>query len=382
MIRAVDSEPSSALARDLAILLLAGVLSLGALWLAGGPRLAPDSFRYLSAAQRINLDLPLVGQQRLAPGYTHSLAWLQRRGLDLLAGIQVAALAQCLLSLAAAGMAYVALAPLWGRRAALLGGLIYLLLPNLQRWNLYILCDGPADSMLVMIMAATLMLPRRAWALALLLAAGAWLGLLRSEGFMFLLPPLIYLAWRRRWSAAGAVAALTAALALGQDMVAAAGAQDMMNFLRQGVVMWGMSSLAPPPGLAAITATSPAHFYWLVAVSHPAWLLELMGLRVFWLLFYAYPPHHPLWYSVAAPGLALALYLLAAWGTWRGKGQRGEACLVWGFLVVAAVVAALTWVASDGRFLTRPLCCLVFLAGLGLDRLLLGGGPGRVPGKR
>ena len=382
MIRAVDAEPSSALARDLAILLLAGVLSLGALWLAGGSRLAPDSYRYLSAAQRINLDLPLVGQQRLAPGYTHSLAWLQRRGLDLVSGIQVVALAQCLLSLAAAGLAYLALAPLWGRRAALLGGLIYLLLPNLQRWNLYILSDGPANSMLVTVMAATLLVPRRSWALALLLAAGAWLGLLRSEGFLFLLPPLIYLAWRRRWPAVGVVAALTAALALGQDMVAAAGSQEMMNHLRRGVVMWGMSSLAPPPGLDSLTAAGPAHFYWLLAVSHPAWLLKLMALRVFWLLFYAYPPHHPLWYSVAAPGLALALYLLAAWGAWRGKGQRGEACLVWGFLAVAVVVAALTWVASDGRFLTRPLCCLAFLAGLGVERLLPGGGAGPAPGKR
>ena len=111
-------------------------------------------------------------------------------------------------------------------------GLIYLLLPNLQRWNI-ILTNGPADSMLVMIMAATLMLPRRAW--------------------------------------------------------------------------------------------------------------------------------------------ALALYLLAAWGTWRGKGRRGEAWLLWGFLAAAAVVAALTWVTSDGRFLTRPLCCLVFLAGMGLERLLPSG---------
>lgn len=65
--------------------------------------MAPDSYRYLSAAQRINLDLPLVGQQRLAPGYAHSLAWLQRRGLELMAGIQVTVLAQCLLSLAAWG---------------------------------------------------------------------------------------------------------------------------------------------------------------------------------------------------------------------------------------------------------------------------------------
>lgn len=372
----MGAKPASALVRDLAVLLLAGVLSLGALWLAGGPHLAPDSLRYLSAAQRINPDLPLVGQQRLAPGYTHSLAWLQRRGLEADEGIQVVVLAQCLLSVASAALAYLALAPLWGRRAALLGGLIYLLLPNLQRWNIYILTDGPADSMLVMIMATTLLLPRRAWALALLLAAGAWLGLLRSEGLVFLLPPLVYLAWRRRWPAAGAVAALTAALALGQDMGAAAGAQNMLGLLKQGVVMWDMSALPPPPALAASAAAGPAQFYWLAAFSHPGWLLELMGLRVFWLLFYAYPPHHPLWYSIAAPALALALYLLAAWGTWRGKGNRGEAWLVWGFLGMAMVVAALTWVVSDGRFLTRPLCCLVFLAGLGLERLLPAPRPG------
>lgn len=37
MIRAMDGEPSSALARDLVILLLAGVLSLGAMWLTGSP---------------------------------------------------------------------------------------------------------------------------------------------------------------------------------------------------------------------------------------------------------------------------------------------------------------------------------------------------------
>ncbi|MBU2549489.1 MAG: NAD(P)H-hydrate dehydratase, partial [Proteobacteria bacterium] len=53
----------------------------------------------------------------------------------------------------------------------------------------------------------------RPWALALLLAAGAWLGLLRSEGFLFLLPPLAYLAWRRRWLPAAALAALAAARA-------------------------------------------------------------------------------------------------------------------------------------------------------------------------
>ncbi|BEQ16769.1 hypothetical protein [Desulfoferula mesophila] len=47
---------------------------------------------------------------------------------------------------------------------------------------------------------------------------------------------------------------------------------------------------------------------------------------------------------------------------------------MWGFLGAALVVAGLTWVTSDGRFLTRPLCCLVFLAGLGLEPLLPGRG--------
>ncbi|MCF8043752.1 MAG: hypothetical protein K9L20_16740, partial [Desulfarculaceae bacterium] len=93
---------------------------------------------------------------------------------------------------------------------------------------------------------------------ALLLAAGAWLGLLRSEGLVFLLPPIIYLAWNRRWLATSAVAALVAALALGQDMGAAAGAQDMMSLLRQGVVMWDMSALPPPPDLAGAVVTGPA----------------------------------------------------------------------------------------------------------------------------
>lgn len=355
-------------ARDLAILLAVGLLVLGAMWLSGGTRLAPDSYRYLSAAQDINQHQPLVGYRKLAPGYTRPLAWLQRHGL----GNRVVVLGQCLLSLAAAGLAYAALAPLWGRRAAWLGGLLYLLLPNLQRWNLYILSDGPADSMLVMIMAATLLTARRRWALALLLAAGAWLGLLRSEGFLFLLPPLVYLAWQRRWGSAAAVAALLAALALGQDLGAAAQAQDMLNQLRQGVVVWGFSALPPPPGPSFLAASGPAHFYWLAAISHPLWLAQVMALRCFWLLAYAYPPHHPLWYSLAAPGLALALYLSAAWGTWRMKGRRGEAFLIWGFLAAALVVTALTYVASDGRFLTRPLCCLVFLAALGIDRLLPG----------
>lgn len=374
--------PAALLVRELAALLLVGALSLGAMWLVGGPRLAPDSLRYLDAAQDINQQRPLVGRRQLAPGYTHPLAWLLGQGLGVAQVARVAALVQCLLSLAAAALAYAALAPLWGRRAAWLGGLLYLLLPNLQRWNLYVLSDGPADSMLVVIMAATVLAVRRRWALALLLAAGAWLGLLRSEGFLFLLPPLIYLAWQRRWGSAAAVAALLAALALGQDLGAAADAQDLLNQLRQGTVMWGMSALAPPPEPAFLAASGPAHFYWLAAGSHPLWLAQVMALRCFWLLAYAYPPHHPLWYSLAAPGLALALYLSAAWGTWRMKGSRGEAFLAWGFLAVALGVAALTYVASDGRFLTRPLCCLAFLAGLGLERLLPGGRAASAPGKR
>lgn len=371
---AMPGDGVSRTVRDLCLLLLLGALALGALGLAGGVRPAPDSHRYLRAAQNINQHLPLLGQKKLAPGYTHALAWLQGQGLDRAGLGRVVVLGQCLLSLAAAGLAYAALAPLWGRRAALLGGLLYLLLPNLQRWNFYILTDGPADSMLVMVMAATLLLPRRPWALALLLAAGAWLGLLRSEGMAFLLPSLAYLAWRRRWLAAGAVAALLAALALGQNLGAAADAQKMMMLIKHGAVMWEMSYLTPPPDLAASAASSPAQFYMQAIITHPLWLIQVMGLRVFWLLSYAYPPHHPLWYSIAAPSLVLALYLLAAWGTWRMKGQRDQALLVWGFLAMAMVVAALTWVASDGRFLTRPLCGLVFLSGLGLERLLPGRG--------
>ncbi|MCB2191971.1 MAG: glycosyltransferase family 39 protein [Deltaproteobacteria bacterium] len=358
--------------RDLVILLVAGTLMLGAMWALKGLQLAPDSFRYLGAAKMINLQLPLVGQKRLTPGYTHPLAWMQRSGLELDKGLQVVVLLQCLLSLAAAALAYVALAPLWGRRAALLGGLLYLLLPNLQRWNIYILTDGPANSMLVVLMAATLMLPRRSWALALVLAAGAWLALLRSEGLVFLLPPMLYLAWRRRWLAAGTVAALLAALILGQNLGTAVVGQKMMMLIKNGEVMWEMSSLTPPPDLAGSAASSPVQFYMQALLTHPLWLIQVMGLRVFWLLFYAYPPHHPLWYSIAAPSLALALYLLAAWGTWRMKGQREQALFIWGFLAMAALVVAGTWVASDGRFLTRPLCCLVFLAGVGVERLLPG----------
>ena len=128
--------------------------------------------------------------------------------------------------------------------------------------------------------------------------------------------------------------------------------------------------------LAASAAAGPAQFYWQALISQPGWLLMLMGLRVFWLLFYAYPTHHPLWYSIAAPALALTLYLPAAWGTWRGKGNKGEAWSVWGFLGVAALVPRLTWVTSDGRFCARPLCCLVFWAGLGLERLLPAPRPG------
>jgi hypothetical protein len=189
-----------------------------------------------------------------------------------------------------------------------------------------------------------------------------------------LLPPLFYLAWRGRLGAAGAVAALLVALALGQDMGGAAGAQDLVGQLRQGVVMWHMSYLPPPPELAALPASGLIHFYGLALLHAPLWLLELAGLRLFWLLFYAYPPHHPLWYAVVAP--LLALYLAAAWGTWRAGRARREAWLVWGFLGAALVVAALSWVTSDGRFLTRPLCCLVFLAGLGLEPLLPGRGSG------
>ncbi|MBU2470009.1 MAG: hypothetical protein KKC78_15330 [Proteobacteria bacterium] len=374
--------PAGGLARGLAMLLAVGVLALGAMWLAGGARLSPDSYRYLGAAQDINQHRPLVGQKQLAPGYTRPLAWLQRQGLGMAMGVQVVVLVQCLLSLAAAGLAYAALAPLWGRRAALLGGLLYLLLPNLQRWNIYVLSDGPANSMLVMVMAATLMLPRRPWALALLLAAGAWLGLLRSEGFLFLVPPLAYLAWRRRWLPAAALAALVAALVLGQDMGGAAAAQDMLNQARQGVVVWEMSALPPPPELAALPVGNSVQFYWHALTGHPGWLARLMALRGFWLLAYAYPPHHPLWYAVAAPALALALYLLAARGAWRAGERRPESALIWGFLAVSLALAGLTYVASDGRFLTRPLCCLVFLAGVGLQGLLPGGRGAPRLGKR
>lgn len=335
--------------------LLWGLASLAGHWLVLGARLGGDSPRYLEAASRLLAGLPLVDKQPDFLAYD----WLVAAALSLGGGQTVVVALQCLLSLAAGLLIFTGASRVLGQPAALAASLAYLAWPDLQRWNFYLLSDGPFNSLLAASLGLALLCARqRAWWLILgpLLAAMA---LMRPEGVFFLLPLALYCALSRQPAAGLALLAGAGLLLWLKSPSPASGAELLANWQR-GTVVWGHAALDQP--LAGdITGNSLAGWLAEALWRDPLNLLAVMGRRAFWFLAHARPFYS--WGHNLAAGLSsLGLLGLSLWGLLAGQGPGRERALFWAVLLLQLGLCMLTWADWDGRFFTRVTPALLLLA--------------------
>lgn len=334
-----------------------GLVSLGAQALWMGPRLGGDSGRYLAGAQRLAQGLDLVEKQGDFPAYTWLVhltgatpeaPWLLlilQAGLSLLAGLTL----------------YHAGRGAFGRLAGLAAAALFLVWPDLQRWNLYLLTDGPFNSVLAICLGLSLICEKRPLAWLGLLPGLLALAFLRPEGVIFYLPLAAGLVAQGRPGQAMALLALGAVIWLARPPSPRAVA-DLVEQWRLGAVIWGH---APPLGGLELDPSayqgSLAGMLWRALLHDPLQVLGIMLQRAFWFLAHA-RPHYSTVHNWLAAGSSLALVVLAIWGGVTSLAGGRQRVTAWGLVITQLCLVCLTWSDWDGRFFTRVTPALLLLA--------------------
>lgn len=349
----------------LAWLALVWALSMTGHYLVLGVRLGGDSGRYLDGARALLAGEVLAGKQAQFLGYDGLVAL----SLGLGAGQAGVVAAQALLALAAAWLLWRAGSQAFGEAAGWLAALAFLVYPDVQAWNFYLLPDGPFASLLAMSVCLALLAARRAaWWLALAPSL-AWLALLRPEGALLLLPLALWLALGRSWGAALLLALAAAALFALAGGTGASGREDVLGHWQRGTVVWGTNLAWPSARLAGGEARGQGGVglaAWLgrAVLADPLWVAGLVVRRWFWFLAHL-RPYYSLAHNALAGLASLLLLGLAGRALVRGGAGRAKALLV--LVVLAqAVLVGLTWADYDGRCLTRVLPLILLLAAAGL----------------
>lgn len=262
-----------------------------------------------------------------------------------------------------------------GPPAGLLASLAYLVWPDLQRWNFYLLSDGPCNSLLSASLGLVLLAGRApVWWLLLgpLLLA---LTLCRPDAVFLLAPLALYLLLRRQ-PGAGLALLAGAVLFLWLKTPSPSSTNEILEHWNRGTVVWGYPALDHP---LAVAIPDRSLVGWL---SHALWqdpwgLMALMGRRAFWFLAHA-RPFYSLAHNLAVGLSSLCLLGLGIWGLLAGEGPGRERALGWSLLIVQLGLCMFTWADWDGRFLTRVTPGLMLLAAeallgqVGTDPLLEG----------
>jgi 4-amino-4-deoxy-L-arabinose transferase-like glycosyltransferase len=357
------------------LIALVGLLAQAGFVAARGMQLAPDTNDYTACWQFIaahgwpafSADTPIRGYYHL--GYCAAGAAVMAAGASVPATLSVLLAAQ----VAAAGMV-----PLWlflalraaGDGPALLGALIALMMPILYCWTPYMLSDTfYIAGMAAVLPLAGVVLERRRGPAAWAAAAGIALACAaRPPGMllMVILGGVLFLAgWRRGlpeqrrrpvwpavvlWVAAGLYWGWFFGIARAHLSRVPT---DLGDFARTGVIVHAMPQYDLGPS---------ASEGGLAALRHG---LAVSLTRAYYFFKPNYP-HHSMRHQLANLAMWVPLYLFALWGMIRRlsgddtlRQLRRLAVVIVGY---HAVLAMLTIVEPDHRFLAPVFPALIFLA--------------------
>jgi 4-amino-4-deoxy-L-arabinose transferase-like glycosyltransferase len=348
--------------RRMAALLLISLFLLMnlAILMAIGVRIAGDSPRYLDGAENLLRGLPLQERQAYYIGYLLLIAFCRLIGVGVAGVIAI--------QLMMAGLAACALYDL-GRRlhgesAGLFAAGLFVLNPDIARWNAYILTDSLYISLVILAVWSTqkaFELGRYWYLLAAAVLASATL--IRPNGSVLILVSLLYLTsgikdrnLRRLTTCAVLLASILGALALLRSYTLHFG-DNPVTALRYGVTgisEWDVVMPSEPEPFAGEWTDLIGYI-----ARHPFASLRLGATRVVIELIHARP-----FFSFRHNALLLlslpVIYLLALAGLRLSINRSAARLIVLTVIAHLAVVAA-TYADWDGRFLLHvlPLICLL-----------------------
>lgn len=314
-----------------------------------------DTSRYIDAAIAIMEGEFPFGKAEGFLGYDLFVAFFIWSGL----GEVGVALAQSLLSLAAAFCLYRIGMRLCDEKTGLAAALIFVAYPEIQYWNFYLLSESLFVSMVVI--SLFMMVEARGWWQALLACiVVGFTSVIRPNGFIILSSALVclaYVMWRRRrfYAVAGIVLAVVLFMAPAVTLLSGFWARYYpASHLVRGVVVanYPESKLvmpgSPPAGLEELDNPLYKTLYFIS--DKPVFFLKLASRRL-WHMFIATRPYYSSFHNGFLLMTLLPVYILAAWGV-SGR-VRSEACRLSLVSLVAfqCLVVVLTFVDSDNRVL-------------------------------
>jgi hypothetical protein len=293
--------------------------------------------------------------------------------------------AQALLSLVAAAAMWRLGQVLFDTRAGVAAAAVFLLYPDIQRWNMYVLTESLFISAIVI--SVYLVVTAASWPrIGAAVLAVVFTATVRPNGFVVAAAALVYalyVLWRaRRFKTLGALVALLAVvLPLAAGLIGTmSGKEHVLDHYRQGTVVWGY----PEGGIGPEAETDSCNdaggsLGQLIcyATERPGRFARLVIVKLGGFFLHTRP-----FYSDAHNAFSLATllpaYALAVLGMVRAGGHGSRWLLPALIVAFQAGIVALSFADWDGRHLDAVLPLIFLLACGGLSWLVARAG--KTPG--
>jgi len=314
-----------------------------------GVFLGGDSLRFVDGADRVFHHVEFGGKQASYSGYIFFLVFLRYLQLS---SVGVVAVQICFA--AVAGLALYELANhLAGRVAGLLAAILFLLNPDIFRWNLFVLTDALYIDFVILACWAIWKASGSLWTKTLSFAVVLFASSIRPNGWLLPLIAVFYwilLEVKHRLAKISLIGALLVSfgfgLSRGQFFVSGIENESPLSALHNKVIIWGY----PHPFEGALGSRSVD---WkrlsLYVVKNPVSTMKLAALRVAAEFGHVRPFYSKL-HNMALLLFLPAIYASAVYGFWQLRNEPLVllmiAIVLYHTLIVAAFFA--DW---DGRFL-------------------------------
>ena len=328
-----------------------------------GIRLGGDSSSYMSGASSVIQSLPLEGRAVFSLPYVYVLAGFSQIGASLTHVV----IFQCVVALLISFLIYLSAKLCFSWKVGLIASLLFLVNPDIQRWNFYILPETIGTASLVLTTTLAIFYRKDARWVYLLLASCFILGLIRPDTIYLLIPLAVYWTKKDRKLSYFLLFVLFAGILFYSANLPSRFNQIIIDTWSKGEIIWGYSGLSFPPE-ANVDVKDFDSWWKLLAwyfLSDPLWFFKILFIRLTYFLGH-HRPFYSLFHNLFAVVSSLVIYILAIVGTVTNKGALRFNLTVWGIFLLQLAVCMGICVDWDGRFYLRvlPLLLIVVSAGV------------------